>query len=92
MIGDRCDSICGSGFPITHHLSLITHLRIMKLKEVPQSPVFPADKKWEFEKRKDAYESDVTAFVRRLVEDEAIRDDQRWAWERWRNDESKLRK
>ena len=64
----------------------------MKLKQVPKSPEFPADKKWEFEKRKGAYESDVTAFVRRLVEDEAIRDDQRWAWERWRNDESKLRK
>ena len=44
------------------------------------------------EKRKDGYESDVTAFVRSMVQDETIRDDQRWAWERWRNDESKLRK
>ena len=64
----------------------------MKLKEVPKSPVFPPDKKWEIRKRKGGYESDVTALVRSLVEDEAIREDQRWAWERWRNDETKLKK
>ena len=64
----------------------------MKLKEVPKSPVFPPDKKWEIRRRKDGYESDVTALVRSLVEDPEIREDQRWAWERWRNDESKLKK
>jgi hypothetical protein len=64
----------------------------MKLKEVPKSPVFPADKKWEIRKRERGYESDITALVRGLVEDESIREDQRWAWERWRNDESKLKK
>jgi hypothetical protein len=64
----------------------------MKLKEVPKSPVVPQDKKWEFEKRKGGYESDVTALVRRMLEDEKIREDQRWAWERWRNDETKLKK
>ena len=64
----------------------------MKLKEVPKSPVFPADRKWEVRKRTGGYESDITALVRSMVEDEAIREDQRWAWERWRNDESKLKK
>ena len=64
----------------------------MKLKQVPKSPVVPPDQKWEFEKRKDGYESDVTALVRRMLQDEKIREDQRWAWERWRNDESKLKK
>jgi hypothetical protein len=34
----------------------------------------------------------VTALVRRMLEDEKIREDQRWAWERWRNDETKLKK
>jgi len=58
----------------------------MKLKQVPKSPVFPQDKKWDVETRKDGYESDVTAFVRRLTQDDAIREDQRWAWERWRNE------
>ncbi len=64
----------------------------MKLKQVPKSPEFPPEKKWEIKKRKGGYESDVTALVRSLVEDESIREDQRWAWERWRNDESKLKK
>ena len=54
----------------------------MNFKQVPKSPVFPASKTWEVEKRKGGYESDVTAFVRSLVQDEAIREDQRWAWER----------
>ena len=64
----------------------------MKFKQAPKSPVVSADKSWDVQKRKDGYESDVTAFVRSLVQDDAIRDDQRWAWERWRNDETKLKK
>lgn len=60
--------------------------------QVPQSPVFPQDKPWEFRKRKGIYESDVTALVRRLLEDESIREDQRAAWERWRNDPSGLQR
>jgi hypothetical protein len=63
----------------------------MKLREILKSPVFPPDKKWEIKKRTDGYESEVTALVRRLVEDEAIREDQRWAWERWRNDADALK-
>lgn len=56
------------------------------------SPVFPQEKKWEFKKRAGIYESDVTALVRRLLEDDAIREDQRAAWERWRNDPSGLQR
>jgi hypothetical protein len=63
----------------------------MKLKELLKSPVLPQDKKWEVEKRKGGYESDITALVRAMVQDEAIREDQRWAWERWRNDASALK-
>lgn len=56
-----------------------------------KSPVMPADHKWTFEKRKGGYESDVTALVRRMLQDEAIAKDQREAWERWRNDPTSLK-
>ena len=64
----------------------------MKLRESLKSPVFPADKKWEIKKRKDGYESDITAMVRGMLEDEKIQEDQRWAWERWRNESPRDRK
>jgi len=63
----------------------------VKLREILKSPVLPLDKKWEILKRKGGYESDVTALVRAMLEDEAIRQDQRWAWERWRNDADALK-
>jgi len=55
------------------------------------SPVFPLGKKWAFKKREGIYESDATALVRCLLEDESISEDQRAAWERWRNDPTGLR-
>jgi len=64
----------------------------MKFSKFPKSPVFPAGHKWRFEKRKDGYESDLTALVRGMLEDEAVREDQRTAWERWRNDNTGLKK
>jgi hypothetical protein len=63
----------------------------LKLREILKSPELPPDKKWEIKKRADGYESDVTALVRAMLEDEAILEDQRWAWERWRNDASALK-
>ena len=63
----------------------------MNLKEILKSPVFPQGKKWAFKKRSDGYESDVTAMLRRMLDDESILEDQRWAWERWRNDASVLK-
>ncbi|MBI4194340.1 MAG: hypothetical protein HY526_04600 [Betaproteobacteria bacterium] len=64
----------------------------MKFSKVLKSPVFPAGHKWAFETRKNEYESEVTALVRRMLEDEAIREDQRAAWERWRNDPTSLKR
>jgi hypothetical protein len=63
----------------------------MKFDKVSKSPVFPANHKWRFEKRKGGYESDITALVRGMLEDDTIREDQRAAWERWRNDNSVLK-
>lgn len=63
----------------------------MKLREILKSPELPLGKKWAFKKRADGYESDVTALVRAMLEDEAILEDQRWAWERWRNDADALK-
>ena len=63
----------------------------MKLREILTSPVLALGRKWEIRKRSDGYESDVTALVRAMLEDEAIREDQRWAWERWRNDADALK-
>jgi hypothetical protein len=56
-----------------------------------KSPVMPADHKWKIEKRKGIYESDITAMVRGMLQDEAIAKDQREAWERWRNDPTSLK-
>lgn len=64
----------------------------MKFTNFPKSPVFPQEHKWEFEKRDDGYESEVTALVRRMLQDDSIREDQRLAWERWRNDYSGIKK
>ena len=58
----------------------------MRWHRFPKSPVFPAGFKWAFQKRKEGYESDVTAMVRAMLEDETILADQRAAWERWRNE------
>ena len=58
----------------------------MKLKDILKSPVFPLGHRWNFEKQSKYYESEVTALVRKMLEDESIRADQRFAWERWRAD------
>jgi hypothetical protein len=58
----------------------------MKWHRFPKPPVFPLGHKWEFQKRKDYYESDVTALVRAMLDNDEVREDQRAAWERWRNE------
>ncbi len=62
----------------------------MMWQRFPKSPVFPADQRWDIKKRK-GYESEVTGLVRSLLENDAVREDQAKAWERWRNDETQLR-
>ena len=64
----------------------------MKFKELLKSPVFAAGHRWDFTKRKKVYESDVTALVRTMLEDESIRADQRFAWERWRAEDRVVKK
>jgi hypothetical protein len=64
----------------------------MKLREILKSPVFTPGQKWDFKKRTDGYESDTTALIRRMLDEESILEDQRWAWERWRNDASAFKK
>ena len=46
----------------------------MDTSKTDKSPVLPPDHRWTFEKRKGIYESDVTALVRRMLEDEALRE------------------
>ena len=58
----------------------------MKWHRFPKSPTFPQGHRWEPKKRKEGYESDITALVRAMLEDENVREDQRAAWERWRNE------
>lgn len=58
----------------------------MKFKEILKSPVFPPGHRWNSERRGKYYESDVTALVRAMLEDERIREDQRFAWDRWRTE------
>ena len=64
----------------------------MKFKDILKSPVFPLGHRWNFEKRKNAYESEVTALVRKMLEDESIQQDQRFAWERWRAEDRLTKK
>ncbi|MBI4188998.1 MAG: hypothetical protein HY525_00485 [Betaproteobacteria bacterium] len=64
----------------------------MKFKDMPKSPVFPLGYRWGFEKRKGVYESEVTALVRKMLEDKDIREDQRFAWERWRTEDRLTKK
>ena len=63
----------------------------MDSSKTAKSPVLPADHPWKVTKRKGIYESDVTALVRGMLENDAIREDQRTAWERWRNDPANLK-
>ena len=63
----------------------------MDSSKVSKSPVFAQGHVWKIEKRKGIYESDVTAMVRGMLEDKQILEDQRAAWERWRNDPSSLK-
>ena len=64
----------------------------MKFKDLMKSPVFPGGHRWTFTKRKKGYESDVTALVRAMLNDESISADQRFAWNRWRAEDRVTRK
>lgn len=57
----------------------------MKWHRFLKSPVFPAGHEWAPDPRK-GYESEVSALVRAMLKDDAVLEDQRAAWERWRNE------
>jgi hypothetical protein len=54
-------------------------------KPVKQSPIFPAGKRWEGKSDQRFYESEATALIRTLLENPEVREDQDWAWQRWRS-------
>ena len=60
-------------------------------KTVRKSPVFPAGTRWEAQPDRRLYESEVTALVRTLLENPEIREDQEWAWRRWRSGDNAIR-
>jgi len=64
----------------------------MKWQRVFKSPVFPAGFSWPIKKRKRGYESEATALIRTMLDNDDVREDQRLAWDRWRNDRDNLPK
>jgi len=60
-------------------------------KPVKKSPVFPASTRWAAKPDPRLYESEITALVRTMLEDPQIREDQEWAWRRWRSGDNAVR-
>ena len=60
-------------------------------KHARKSPVFPAVKRWEAKRDPKLYESEVTALVRKMLEDPEILEDQQWAWWRWRSGDNAIK-
>ena len=64
----------------------------MKKEAIKKSPVFASSKRWEAKPDAKLYESELTAMVRKMLEDPEIRDDQEWAWRRWRSGDNAIRR
>ncbi len=64
----------------------------MKWQRVFKSPVFQQGTQWPLKKRKEGYESEATTLIRSMLDNDEVREDQRLAWERWRNDRDNLPK
>jgi len=64
----------------------------MKDKQVKRSPVYPAGTRWDESPRDRLYESEVTAMVRRMLEDPKLKEDQEWAWQRWRSGDNAIKR
>jgi hypothetical protein len=63
----------------------------MKTRNFLKSPVFPQSHTWKPVPRKGGYESEITALIRAIASDDQVREDQKVAWDRWRNDSKPLR-
>jgi hypothetical protein len=62
----------------------------MKADKVKQSPVFPAGTRWDAKPDARLYESEVTAMIRKMRADPKIKEDQEWAWQRWRSGDNAI--
>ncbi|MCC7081354.1 MAG: hypothetical protein IT530_11840 [Burkholderiales bacterium] len=63
----------------------------MNDKHARKSPVFTPGKRWEARPDARLYESELTALVRKMLEDPQIREDQQWAWRRWRSGDNAIK-
>jgi len=61
-------------------------------KPIKKSPVFPASTRWDATPDPKLYESGITAMVRKMLEDPQIKEDQEWAWKRWRSGDNAITK
>lgn len=59
---------------------------------VKKSPVFPAGTRWDAQPDPRHYESEATALLRKLRENPEIREDQAWAWRRWRSGDNAIKR
>jgi len=64
----------------------------MKDEKVRKSPVFPAGTKWEAKPDEKLYESEVTAMVRSMLKNPEVKEDQEWAWKRWRSGDNAIKR
>ena len=64
----------------------------MDYDKIKKSPIFPAGTRWDAKPDSGLYESEVTALVRKMLEDEQIKEDQEWAWHRWRSGDNAIKR
>ena len=64
----------------------------MKHDKVKDSPVYPAEMRWQAKPDPQHYESELTAMVRTMLEDPQIKEDQEWAWRRWRSGDNAIKR
>jgi hypothetical protein len=54
--------------------------------------VFPAETRWDAKPDVRLYESELTAMIRKMLEDPQIKEDQQWAWQRWRSGDNAIKR
>jgi hypothetical protein len=64
----------------------------MKDEPIKKSPVYSAETRWEAKPDPKLYESELTAMIRKMLEDPAIKEDQAWAWARWRSGDNAIKR
>jgi hypothetical protein len=64
----------------------------MKPDEVKRSPTYPAETRWDAKPDDKLYESELTAMIRKMREDPQIKEDQEWAWQRWRSGDNAIKR